>query len=53
MTNFEKIKNMSDDELASFIAKTSESFIVTLDSKHALLRTVSNVKQWLESEAEE
>lgn len=51
-TNYERIRNMSVDELAKFISITSTNIAVKLDGEY-----VSNdqyfIKQWLESEVTE
>lgn len=52
MTNFEKIKNMSVEEMAEFLNSTTTQIALKLNGEY-----VSNEKgslcEWLESEVEE
>lgn len=49
MTNYERIKNMSVEEMARFISITSTNLAVKLDGEY-VLNDVYLIKHWLESE---
>lgn len=52
MTNFEKIKAMSVEEMAEAINKMED--ILDMPLEHCLSRDCNScIKEWLESEAEE
>ena len=52
MTNFERIKNMSADELAAFLEKTSISIAIKLNGTYTI-REKNSITEWLESEVTE
>ena len=52
MTNYERIKAMSVEEMAEFICTTSTNLAVKLDGEY-VTNDVYLIKQWLEQEAEE
>lgn len=55
MTNYEKIKQMSVEEMAECLGtKTACDFCVTLDEDDCVNnKCIDNIKDWLESEVEE
>lgn len=64
MTNFEKIKQMSVDDLSKFLAKHIDHYRAPYDVKEIYQNAIDNktgkgiiwieaFKRWLESEAEE
>ena len=53
MTNFEKIKKMSVDELVDFIAEPCSNSCVYHSNCNVGEDCEDGVKKWLESEAEE
>lgn len=52
MTNYERIRNMSVEEMAEFISKTSTNLAVKLDCEY-VINEKENIKRWLESEVTE
>lgn len=54
MTNADKIRNMSDEELLDFICSIEtyeEGSVMTIENSSALC-SVTDVEKWLRSEAE-
>ena len=51
MTNFEKIKQMSVDELTDFLNSISTSLAIKVFGNY-IVRENEVIKEWLESEAE-
>ena len=51
MTNFEKIKQMSIDELTDFLNSISTSLAIKVFGNY-IVRENEVVKEWLESEAD-
>lgn len=49
MTNFERIKEMSVDEIAGFLNDISTSLAIKVNSEY-IVREKESVKQWLNSE---
>lgn len=52
MTNFERIKAMSVDELAGFIESTSNDLAIKLFGSY-ILREKEYIQAWLESEVKD
>ena len=51
MTNFEKIKQMSVDDLTDFLNSISTSLAIKMFGNY-IVREKDVIKQWLESEAD-
>lgn len=51
MTNYEKIKSMSVDEMARFLENTTSIVAIKLDGEY-ICNDKDYIKQWLESETE-
>lgn len=49
MTNFERIKEMSVEEIADFLNDTSTSLAIKVNGEY-IVREKESVKQWLNSE---
>lgn len=52
MNNYEKIKNMSIDEMIKLLSKPSCMHCVYLAKEDCNVKCKRGIKQWLESEAE-
>ncbi len=52
MTNYEKIKSMSIDEMANLLEATCEFCVCFKEPRKCTPRCKEGVKKWLESEAE-
>ena len=51
MTNYEKIKSMSVDELAGFLESTTSIVAIKLNGEY-VCNNKDYIKQWLESESD-
>ena len=51
MTNYERIKNMSVEELAEFLNSSQSNLAIKLCGEW-IVRSFEYIKQWLESEVE-
>ena len=52
MTNFEKFKNMSVDEMAEFLNSTTRQIALRLNGEY-ISNDKDSLRLWLESEVEE
>lgn len=52
MTNFEKIKSMTLEEMANFLKSSANDFFIILGGE-TILKKVDYIKEWLEREVKE
>lgn len=52
MTNFEKIKAMTLEEIAEFLKKSSNNLCLKLNGEY-IVNEIISIKEWLEQEVEE